>query len=144
MTTQIPEIRETRTNLTIDTSCIATKEHVLASIEDPETIVWDARTAEEYSGVKVTSNRNGHIPGAINLDWLEVMDHDRQLRIRTDITELLKARGITADKSIITHCQTHHRSGLSYLIGKSLGYSIRAYDGSWTEWGNDPETPIET
>ena len=144
VTTQIPEIRETRTNLTIDTSYIATKEHVLASIGDPETIVWDARSAEEYSGVKVTSNRNGHIPGAINLDWLEVMDHDRQLRIRTDITELLKARGITADKSIITHCQTHHRSGLTYLIGKSLGYSIRAYDGSWTEWGNDPETPIET
>ncbi|MDG1207545.1 MAG: sulfurtransferase, partial [Pseudomonadales bacterium] len=42
------------------------------------------------------------------------------------------------------HCQTHHRSGLTYLIGKILGFDIRAYDGSWAEWGNDPTTPIET
>ncbi|MBT3564150.1 MAG: sulfurtransferase, partial [Gammaproteobacteria bacterium] len=39
---------------------------------------------------------------------------------------------------------THHRSGLTYLIGKSLGYDIKAYPGSWSEWGNHPDTPIET
>ncbi|MBT3897162.1 MAG: sulfurtransferase, partial [Gammaproteobacteria bacterium] len=48
------------------------------------------------------------------------------------------------DKKIITHCQTHHRSGLTYLIGKSLGYDIKAYPGSWSEWGNHPDTPVET
>ena len=72
------------------------------------------------------------------------MDRDNALRIREDIAEQLHSKGITADKRIITHCQTHHRSGLTYLVGKSLGYQIKAYDGSWSEWGNDPGTPVET
>jgi thiosulfate/3-mercaptopyruvate sulfurtransferase len=71
------------------------------------------------------------------------MDRDRDLRIRSDMEDILSNLGISRDKEVITHCQTHHRSSLTYLIGKSLGYSIKAYDGSWSEWGNDPHTPIE-
>ena len=56
----------------------------------------------------------------------------------------LHGLGITPDKRVITHCQTHHRSGLTWLIGQSLGYDIKAYHGSWSEWGNDPDTPIES
>ena len=59
-----------------------------------------------------------------------------------DLQALLTHLGI-ADKRIITHCQTHHRSGLSYMVGRILGLDIRAYHGSWSEWGNHPETPIE-
>ncbi len=144
-TTQLPDIaRSNNRDLTIDTSLVATKEQVLASLDDSETIIWDARSAEEYRGTKVVAERGGHIPGARNLDWLEVMDPDRQLRIRTDVAQRMHERGITGDKSIITHCQTHHRSGLTYLVGKSLSYDIRAYDGSWSEWGNDPDVPIST
>jgi len=57
--------------------------------------------------------------------------------------ELLAQLGIDDTKRIITHCQTHHRSGLTYFIGRWLGLDIRAYHGSWSEWGNDPDTPIE-
>jgi len=134
----------TRVDLSIDRQYIATQAEVLANIEDPQTVVWDARSAAEYDGTRVVSARGGHIPGAINLDWLDVMDRDNYLRIRSDIAEVLKNRGITAEKNIITHCQTHHRSGLTYIVGKSLGYRVRAYDGSWSEWGNDPSTPVET
>ena len=88
--------------------------------------------------------RGGHIPGAINLDWLDTMDRQNNLKLMPQMQALLDAHGITQDKSIITHCQTHHRSGLTYLIGKMLGYKIRAYHGSWSEWGNDSDTPIET
>jgi thiosulfate/3-mercaptopyruvate sulfurtransferase len=128
--------------VTINPAFIATKEEVLASLNDSATIIWDARSAEEYSGQKLYSRRGGHIPGAINLDWLMAMDPARQLRIRTDIQTTLSNLGITPDKRIITHCQTHHRSGLTYLIGKHLGYDIRAYDGSWSEWGNDASLPV--
>jgi thiosulfate/3-mercaptopyruvate sulfurtransferase len=45
---------------------------------------------------------------------------------------------------VITHCQTHHRSGFTYLVAKSLGYPrVKGYAGSWGEWGNHPDTPVE-
>lgn len=142
-TTESP-IEPTDVSLDIDSRYIATLAQVRDSLGDPQTVVWDARSPQEYSGTRKASARGGHIPGAINLDWTEVMDHDRSLRIRGDIAQVLEQRGITRDKKIITHCQTHHRSGLTYVVGKSLGYDIRAYDGSWSEWGNDPDTPVET
>jgi len=139
----IPNPTPNPTEVTIDTRFIASKDEVLASLDDPDSIIWDARTAQEYTGAKVVAARGGRIPGAVNLEWTGAMDPDRQLRIRSDIVELLNSLGLSADKKIITHCQTHHRSGFTYLVGKSLGYQIRAYDGSWSEWGNDPDTPVE-
>ena len=116
---------------------------MLSAIEDPGTTIWDARSEEEHAGSKVFAARGGHIPGAINLDWLDTMDSANGLRIKADIRDILKESGISMDQKIITHCQTHHRSGLTWLIGKSLGLDIKAYDGSWSEWGNDPDVPIE-
>ncbi len=143
--TDVPGTAEpTRTDLHYDRRFIADKDDVLKSLDDPDTLIWDARSAEEYAGEKRLAEKAGHIPGAIHLDWLETMDHDRQLRLRQDLPELLESKGLLRDKSIITHCQTHHRSGLTYFIGKLLGYDIRAYPGSWSEWGNDPDTPVET
>ena len=110
----------------------------------PEVVVWDARSPEEHRGERSGSRRAGRIPGAVNLDWLELMDPDRALRLRRDLGTLLARRGINPDREVITHCQTHHRSGLTYLVGRLLAYpNIRAYDGSWSEWGNQDGTPVE-
>ena len=107
--------------------------------------VWDARSAAEFRGERSGSQRAGRIPGAVHLDWLALMDPTRALRLRDDLPSLLASHGITPDKEIITHCQSHHRSGLSYLVARLLNYPrIRAYDGSWSEWGNRDDTPIAT
>ena len=74
------------------------------------------------------------------------MDRDRSFRILdlNVLRERLAELGISTDKQIVTHCQTHHRSGFTYLLGKVLGFpNIKAYPGSWSEWGNLPDTPIE-
>ncbi|MBW6389636.1 MULTISPECIES: sulfurtransferase [Halomonadaceae] len=108
--------------------------------------VWDARSAAEYRGEKGENKRLGHIPGAVNMEWTEAMDRERALRIR-DYAELiteLEALGLTPDMEVVTHCQSHHRSGFTWLVGKALGFeNIRGYAGSWKEWGNRDDTPIE-
>ena len=127
----------------ICSDAIAEKETVLDALQDDQVVIWDARSSQEFSGERRVAARGGHIPGAINLDWLETMDRNHAMRIRADIAQVLRSRGITKEKQVITHCQTHHRSGLTWLIGKALNYNISAYHGSWSEWGNDPDTPIE-
>ena len=129
----------------INESLLVSKDDVLASLRDEASIVWDARAPEEFKGTKVTALRNGHIPGAKNLDWIALQDSENDLRLKPlpQIEQLLTEAGISDAKKIITHCQTHHRSGLTYLVGKALGYDIKAYDGSWSEWGNVPEPPTE-
>jgi len=131
--------------LTINTGPIAEIPDVLATIDNPDSIVWDARSEAEYLGLRSGARRAGHVPGAVNLDWVHLMDPARDLRLVRNLPELLAARGITPDRAVITHCQTHHRSGLTYLAARLLGFPrIKAYHGSWGEWGNREDTPIET
>ncbi|MEX1670059.1 sulfurtransferase [Zhongshania guokunii] len=130
----------------LDSAPIAEIEDFISLLDNGQLAIWDARSPEEYRGEKVLAQRGGHIPGAINLDWLELIDRDNHMRLKDlkAVQAKLDILGLSADKTIITHCQTHHRSGLSYLVMKILGYPhIKGYHGSWGEWGNRDDTPIE-
>ena len=130
--------------LTLHDEPTATREYLQSRLGAADLAIWDARSAAEYRGEKVLAAKGGHIPGAANFEWTAGMDKERSLRIRTDLPEILKDLGITPDKEVITHCQTHHRSGFTYLVAKALGYPrVKAYAGSWGEWGNHPDTPVE-
>ena len=131
--------------VSINSNVIINAEEIMQEINDKNFLVWDARSPAELSGEKVLAKKGGHIPGAINCEWTSLMDKENHLRLRNDAKEYLESLGITANKKIITHCQTHHRSGFTYLVAKILGFpDIRAYPGSWSEWGNLDNTPIET
>ncbi|AGY92171.1 hypothetical protein SPICUR_05995 [Spiribacter curvatus] len=125
----------------------ADADYIQAHLDDPDVMIVDARSPAEYRGEVVRAQRNGHIPGAVNLEWTDNVDPDRDGRLRPaaalmqDYADL----GVTPDHEIVTHCQTHHRSALTYVVLRSLGFKrVRGYDGSWSEWGNDPSRPVST
>ncbi len=130
-----------------DPSVVATKEYILSRLGDNDLVLLDTRTEAEFQGLDVRAARGGHIPGAINRNWTDNIDranHAKLLpddKLRSDMTAL----GVTPDKEVVVYCQTHHRSAHTYVALKHLDFPrVRGYAGAWSEWGNDPDTPIET
>lgn len=126
---------------------IADKSFILEALEDESVIVLDNRSAMEHSGNKVFAERGGHIPGAVHFEWTQALDKTNTMKLKDaeQIKSELAASGVTPDKTIVCHCQSHHRSAHTCIVLNALGFTkVKGYPGSWSDWGNDPETPIET
>ena len=124
---------------------LADRAWLLAHLEDPGVVLLDTRSAREYSGQDVRAARGGHIPGALHFDWLRAMDaeHHRRLWPRERLLAELAALGVTPQREVVTYCQTHHRSSHTYVVLRSLGFErVRGYPGAWSDWGNQPDTPV--
>lgn len=131
----------------LNPAVVADRDYILSRLGQPDVALLDTRTAAEYAGVDVRAARGGHIPGAVNLNWTDLMDPQRQWRFQPDplLQGLLEVRGVTPDKEVIVYCQTHHRSAHTYSVLRYLGYPrVRGYAGAWSEWGNDSQLPVET
>lgn len=144
-TPTIPTVSDYQAQLA-NPAVVADKNYILGRLGQADFLPLDARTAAEFSGEDVRSARGGHIPGAVNLNWLETIDRARATRLLPDaeLRRLLEARGATPDKELVVYCQTHHRSSHTYMLLKHLGYPrVRGYAGAWSDWGNDPSLPVE-
>jgi thiosulfate/3-mercaptopyruvate sulfurtransferase len=132
-------------NTTVDASVIADFTYISGVLHQPHCALLDARSLEEYTGSRRNAEHGGHIPGAQRLEWTDLMDRSRNLRLKppAEIRAQLQNLGIDATQEVIVYCQTHHRSALNYVALKSLGFErVRGYPGSWSDWGNRADAPV--
>lgn len=124
---------------------IADRQFILDHLHDPEVALLDVRSPEEFTGQRRYAERGGHIPGAVNIEWTQLMEQGHNLRLKTiaELRNLLQENGITTDKTIVTYCHTHHRSAHTWFALHYLGYRVLGYEGSWSDWGNRPDMPVE-
>jgi thiosulfate/3-mercaptopyruvate sulfurtransferase len=146
LTTEVP--RRTRTEFAVRprADLLATAATILSRQGQPNFLLLDVRREEEFRGTfyQCCCARSGRIPGALWFDWEHVLAPPR-LRPPDQIRAELSAAGVTPDKEIVTYCHRGARSANTYLALKLLGYpDVRNYIGSWHEWSNRPELPMES
>jgi thiosulfate/3-mercaptopyruvate sulfurtransferase len=127
---------------------LATLDEVREAIGDPDSIILDVRSPAEYLGLQVQAARRGHIPGAVNIDWISNFDRgaDGVAHLKSDdeLRLLYETAGATPDKQVIVHCESGNRSTMTYAVLKSIGFErVRNYAMGWQEWGNRHDTPID-
>ncbi|HHZ88159.1 MAG TPA: sulfurtransferase [Chromatiaceae bacterium] len=124
----------------------ADKDYILQHLDDQSVRFLDVRSEREFSGQAIHAKHGGHIPGAANINWLDLMDKGRAMRLKSndELTKMLQDQSITPGDEVVTYCQSHHRSAFSYIALKHLGFNkVRGYAGAWSDWGNHDDTPIE-
>ena len=95
----------------------------------------DTRSREEYNGTGDTDARPGHIPGALNVAWQDLVGRDgRLLRPDEEVRQVLVAAGVQPADHVVTYCRTGVRAAVGYLAFKRLGFDVGLYDGSYAEW----------
>ncbi len=120
---------------------------VKAHLDDRAVILVDARSPEEFDGDVAGKDvaRPGHIPGAVNVDWLRHLTagEPRQFKDGGELARLYRRAGATPDKEIVAYCRTGIRASHTYFVLRLLGYpKVRLYDGSFVEWAADPSLPV--
>ena len=115
-----------------------------------DTALVDIRSSDEFTGkviapagVQELAIRAGHIPGAVNVPWGQAVAEDGTFKSVEELKKIYGAVGIDGKKPIITYCRIGERSSHTWFaLSKILGYNVKNYDGSWTEYGNSVGNPI--
>jgi thiosulfate/3-mercaptopyruvate sulfurtransferase len=154
LTTDVPSPRPASyTARDRDESIRAYRDQVREWLEAEERALVDVRSPGEYAGELIAppgyeqegAQRGGHIPGAASIPWASAVRDDGTFKPADELRELYGGKGVTPDKEVTAYCRIGERSAHTWFVLRELlGYDkVRNYDGSWTEWGNLVDVPIE-
>ncbi|HEX4759394.1 MAG TPA: sulfurtransferase [Thermoleophilaceae bacterium] len=135
-----------------DAAIRAMRDEVLASLGSNTKLV-DVRSPQEFSGELIAmagyeqegAQRAGHIPGAASVPWAQAVKEDGTFKSADELRELYSGKGVVNGSDIIAYCRIGERSAHTwFVLHELLGeQNVKNYDGSWTEWGNMVNVPIE-
>ena len=136
-----------------DESIRVYRDEVLAGLGRDGRALVDVRSPQEYAGELLAppgyeqegASRGGHIPTAQSVPWAQAVRDDGTFKPADELRELYGGKGVTPDKEVLAYCRIGERSAHTWFVLRELlGYeNVRNYDGSWTEWGNLVDVPIE-
>ena len=137
-----------------DESIRVRRDNVLQGLENGSSrALVDVRSPQEYSGELMAppgyeqegASRTGHIPSAQSIPWAQAVRDDGTFKSPDELRELYGAKGVTPEKEVLAYCRIGERSAHTWFVLRELlGYpDVKNYDGSWTEWGNLVDVPIE-
>jgi thiosulfate/3-mercaptopyruvate sulfurtransferase len=147
LTKEFPKVSASDFTVRVRSDFSIEYEEFKARKDREDVMVLDARPPAAYEG-QAYWIKPGHIPGAINLPWASLMDDDNKRLLKPDaeISAILKACGVTPDKTIICTCGTGREATNAFILFRwYLNYpDVKIYEGSFTEWTSYPENPTVT
>ncbi len=143
VTKEIPQYKKGNFVATMSTPLLVDKNYVMNSLKTKSAEVVDARMKRFYDGDPTGNPRDGHIAGALNLPYTDMIDSTNSIKSNEVLLKNFQAVLPDKNKEVVTYCFIGQTASVIYLTGRSLGYNVKVYDGSMQEWSRVPELPME-